>query len=239
MNLSIIMAYKPDGGIRDRHCSWTAKRYKIMFPDAEIIISTDNESSIGSKWDGFCKAKYINQGVERSTRDNILITDIDVVFIKNAIVNGLGQVKQHSFVLPFTTIYYLNKSATVHILSNQPRKTIPKVDLSKYKKQVRIGLKPNGMHMMTKKSWERSGGYDERYTGWGSEDYAFLIALVTMNDLPELRLDMNCYHLWHPLDKTRHGKRDRRVGILTERYRQAKFNRELMEKLIKERENGN
>ena len=234
MNLSIIMAYKPDGGIRDRHCKWTAARYREMFPAAEIIISTDKSSKAEDGWDSFCKAKYINAGVERAKNNNILITDIDVVFIKNTILKGLDHIKDHCGILPFSVIYYLNRKQTEEILNSKPKWQMPRVKLAQAKKRIRIGLKPNGMHLLTKAAWRKSGGYDERYTGWGSEDSAFLWSLVTMNTKEILRIDGNCYHLWHPLDNTRHRKRNERVTELTQKYIAAKFNPYEMAKILRE-----
>jgi len=233
MNLSIIMAYKPDGGIRDKQCAWTASRYRAMFPDAEIIISQDPNKNPG--WDDFCKSKYINRGVAKAKNNIILITDIDVVFVKNAILNGIENLKNHCAVLPFSVIYYLNKHTTETILNAPPIWQMPKIRLEPQKKRIRIGLKPNGMHLLTKEAWRRSGGYDERYTGWGSEDSAFLWSLVTMNDKEIYRLDAVAYHLWHPLDKHRHVKRNKRVTDITQRYISAKFDRVTMAKILQEK----
>jgi len=232
MNLSVIMAYKPDGGIRDTQCAWTAARYRAMFPEAEIIISTDNNPKPG--WDNFCKAKYINRGVKKAKNNVILITDIDVVFIKNVILKGIAKLKNHCAVLPFSVIYYLNKATTERILKEPPKWQFPEVILNHQRKRVRIGLKPNGMHLLTKEAWRKSGGYDERYTGWGSEDSAFLWSLVTMNEKEIYRVEAVAYHLWHPLDKSRHGKRDRRVTDITQRYIAAKFDPVTMAKIINE-----
>lgn len=233
MNLSIVIAYRPDGGIRDKQCAWTAARYRAMFPTAQIIISKDTSGNTG--WDTFCKSKFINKGVAKARHDNILITDIDVVFVKNAILKGIQNLQDHCAVLPFSVIYYLNKSTAEKILERKPIWQMPKVRLEKQKKRIRIGLKPNGMHLLTKEAWRKSGGYDERYVGWGSEDSAFLASLITMNEKEILRLDAPAYHLWHPLDKTRHRKRDERVTHLTQKYLAAKFDPVTMAKILKEK----
>jgi len=233
MNLSIIMAYKPDGGIRDKQCAWTAERYRAMFPDAEVIISKDPNDEPG--WDTFCKAKYINLGVEKAKNDIILITDIDVVFIKNVILKAISKLPGHCAVLPFSVIYYLKKATTEAILKTSPKWQMPEVNLEQQKKRVRVGLKPNGMHLLTKEAWRRSGGYDERYTGWGSEDSAFLWSLVTMNDKEIYRVGAKAYHLWHPMEKNRHRKRDERVTDVTQRYIAAKFDRVTMAKILQEK----
>jgi len=226
------MAYKPDGGIRDVQCAWTAARYRDMFPEAEIIISKDPNSKPG--WDNFCKAKYINKGVERAKNDIILITDIDVVFIKNVILKAIAKLPGHCAVFPFSVIYYLNKITTEGILRQPPAWVFPQVILEQQRKRVRVGLKPNGMHLLTKEAWRKSGGYDERYVGWGSEDTAFLCSLITMNKDEIYRVEARSYHLWHPLEKNRHKKRDLRISDVNQRYLAAKFDPVTMAQILNE-----
>jgi glycosyltransferase involved in cell wall biosynthesis len=89
-DLSIVIAFKNDGEFRNRHLNWTVSRYKLMFPDAEIIISEDTTSKDGT-WNDFCKSKYINLGVAKAKNNNILITDADIVLEKNAVLDAMKQ----------------------------------------------------------------------------------------------------------------------------------------------------
>jgi hypothetical protein len=50
-------------------------------------------------------------------------------------------------------------------------------------------------------AWDRLGGFDERFRGWGWEDMAFQCAVVGLVGYE--RLDSDVYHLWHPRSEER------------------------------------
>jgi hypothetical protein len=54
-----------------------------------------------------------------------------------------------------------------------------------------------GIHIVPRRLWDASGGYDERFLGWGSEDAAFQFACTVLGGYKALRGDV--YHLWHPM----------------------------------------
>jgi hypothetical protein len=51
---------------------------------------------------------------------------------------------------------------------------------------------PGGNVIVPRDVWDRVGGYDERFEGWGFEDAAFLIAAGEFD-----RLSGPLYHFWH------------------------------------------
>jgi predicted glycosyltransferase involved in capsule biosynthesis len=50
--------------------------------------------------------------------------------------------------------------------------------------------------------WDRVGGFDERFEGWGWEDVAFRLACETLLG-PMVVLRGVLWHLWHPTDPNR------------------------------------
>ena len=237
MDLSIIMAYKSDnGGLRDKHLHWTLFRYKLMFPEAEIIISEDKQSNLSKDWEGFNKSRFINFGVKNATRNNLLITDIDVVLSKKTIEEGTRVAKDHSLVMPVFNLYRLTESTTMDILSKPPNINMPKIDLSKQSKLIREGTYPCGFHIITKEHYIQSGGYDERFVGWGREDNAFQRVVMTMVDKPYMRLDADVYHLWHPrnLKHNTEARNDDVKKELMDKYKRYTGNKEDMKGVIKQ-----
>lgn len=56
---------------------------------------------------------------------------------------------------------------------------------------------PGGLTIVPRAVWDRVGGFDERFIGWGYEDAAFLIAAGEFD-----RLSGPAYHFWHPDSST-------------------------------------
>ena len=229
MKLSIIIAYRADSGLRARQMIWTVARYKKMFPSAEVIVSEDKS---GTGWEGFCKSRWINRGVKRSSGDILLVTDIDVILPKDGIMEAIKHLDNHCLVVPYNVIYKLNTTTSSRILSASASSRTPAVNPDEQKKVVLGNSHPQGIGVMTRENFLRSGGYDERFVGWGSEDSAFQIAARTMCDGSMLQLDGIAYHLKHPIVKNRHSLRDARVGEIINEYKAAEGNREAMGLII-------
>lgn len=232
--LSIIIAFRSDGGIRDKHRRWTQAHYQKMFPDAEIIIVEDKSKQRG--WDTFNKSKLINESVRRSTGNVLFITDVDMIFIKNKIIKAVELAFLHSIVFPHDAIYFANEKTTMSILGLRTSDAFPKVDLSKMKLKTRCAKQPGGCFVITRQNYDKAGGHDERFVGWGSEDSVFIKAATTLIDLPYLRIPGASIHLFHPVDPERAKKRDQSAkGILLEKYLDALNNKEKMMQIIQER----
>lgn len=53
-----------------------------------------------------------------------------------------------------------------------------------------------GLLVVSRDGWDRVGGYDERFVGWGHEDSVFNIALLLKAAWD--RIPGSAWHLWHP-----------------------------------------
>lgn len=84
--------------------------------------------------------------------------------------------------------------------------------------------------------FERVGGFDERFEGWGYEDRAFFYACRTIGGLT-LRVPGPAYHLWHAPASERAAAVGPRSAnrLLGVRYEEANGDGESMLALIKER----
>lgn len=52
------------------------------------------------------------------------------------------------------------------------------------------------MLVVSRAAWDRIGGFNEAYVGWGHEDSAVSLELVAKASWD--RLPGNAWHLWHP-----------------------------------------
>jgi len=92
---------------------------------------------------------------------------------------------------------------------------------------------PLGIVVVSRAAWEATGGFDERWRGWGGEDVAFRIACSTLARLD--RLDGTLLHLWHPRDATKGQYIAARGGPLREAYRKADGDPAALRKLLEDR----
>lgn len=109
MNLSIIIPYR-DNGQEDRYyiAEWCFKRYKYLFPNAEIILS-DSSKTI------FSRGESINLGVAKAKGDYIIITDSDYLFSDRM---AMEIVNKGTWTIACKTrnYYFTNKIITYEIL---------------------------------------------------------------------------------------------------------------------------
>jgi hypothetical protein len=97
--------------------------------------------------------------------------------------------KTGRFVRPFSSYHMLDEEASRSFMTTGvlPRHGMHRLGESAY----------GGIHVVPRRLWEASGGYDERFLGWGSEDAAFEFTCRALGGFT--RLPGNVYHLWHPM----------------------------------------
>jgi len=228
---SIVIAYKEDSMQRQMIFDWMIHRYKTLFPAAEIIIGNDTTGE-----QDFCKSNAINNAVYKSNYDTLLITDIDLILDTEAIIKGIKQAHLYAFIIPYGYWWRLSQETTNNILNS----SAVEFSLSDYtpdgnKCKVDI-CRGTGIHILTKHNYYLSGGYDERFVGWGGEDNAFGCALKTLcKGAPKILKQYNSYHLWHPSQSTK-GKKMRKENVrLWRAYQSAMRNKDMMQDLINSR----
>lgn len=93
------------------------------------------------------------------------------------------------------------------------------IDKTKHLSQQFAG---GGLLVITRDAWDKVGGFDESFIGWGYEDSAMTMSLLNLG-LWE-RLPGEAFHLWHPGEQNK----PRRESV--NRYRALlKENREVIE----------
>lgn len=224
---SIIMAYKEDSEYRKEIFDWQTKRYKRLFPEAEIVIGEDDT---GNEY--FCKARAINNAVRDSKHDKLFIVDIDLAIEKPAIQKGIRLINNYCYIIPYGQWWRLSEKHTRRILDNEIKFYVAP-DGRLCDVHPRRGT---GIHILTKKNFYAAGGYDERFIGWGGEDNAFGCALKTLcKGAPKILKQYNSYHLWHPSQSTK-GKKMRKENVrLWRAYQSAMRNKDMMQDLINSR----
>jgi predicted glycosyltransferase involved in capsule biosynthesis len=185
-NLSIVIPYRDNGQPdRKRIAEWFFVRLKYLYPNAEIILSDAGDRV-------FSRGASINRGVEKSTRDYIIITDSDYL-ISDKLAKDLINNKPWTVCVDHKNYYFLNELVTSRILRLDPCKfDVKSFDYNNNIQQSTYFLY-GGILAMPKKNFVK---FDETCSGYGFEDNVFWQSMTALYG-KEHRTSNCLYHLFH------------------------------------------
>jgi hypothetical protein len=204
----VLVPYRPDGGHRDR--IWTYLQRTVWH---------NKHIRVGEHTDGpFNRAKALNSAADCDW-DVAVIADADTWVPDRQLDSAILTAKATGkLVAAFNAVVELSRPATTDILHGRTL-------LTDSHTTDRIRLKDSetqsSMLAITRTLWDRCGGFDERFSGWGAEDQAFWHTATILAGEPG-RTAGNAYHLWHPPSTTKfRGPEYRRNLALWRQYQQA------------------
>lgn len=210
MRVAVLVPYRSDHGHRDRIWSHLHRHY---WHNKNVHIGVHGEDGL------FNRAKALNRAA-RCDWDVAVIADADTWVPDRQLDQAIYTARvTGKLVAAFNAVVELDRPATTAILTG--RHTLTDSHTCE-----RIRLKDSetqsSMLAITRDLWDRIGGFDERFQGWGAEDQAFWHAAGLLAGEPG-RINGNAYHLWHPpSDGKFRGPQYRRNLQLWRRYQQAR-----------------
>lgn len=156
-------------------------------------------------------ARARNIGVLMAKSDVVIISDADVVPEFGPLCEAIGACLSSGYVhLPYTT--YRNGD---------------------FQWNGSVG----GIYVTTPGTWNALGGQDDRFTGWGGEDHAFVYAHQTLLGAPMPRHEGVLTHFPHPSppEKSVDHLNYQKMAALLERYANANGDIATMKNIIAER----
>lgn len=226
--LSVLIPYQPDGGPRDEALSFVLRFYKHILPSADICIG-----EIGAD-EPFSRSRAINRAASRASGSIFIIADGDIVYDPQLVADSVRWIEQGRWVIPFSRINRLTQRISRLVIEGEaiwPLETEPDT------RDEHAAFFVGGLNIVGRGAFERIGGYDERFIGWGGEDEAFAYTMDTLVG-EHIRLDGLMYHFWHPFVGPQGNPHYEHNYRLFERYRAARGNKESMNDLIREKQAG-
>lgn len=224
-DISILIPYKPDHGHRDVAFQWTRAYYKKMMPEAELCIGNSDTEL-------FSRSQAINNAAKLATRNVFVIADADLIYDPACIFQAMEFLEEHAWVIPFSGIRYLDKNSTLELLQKDPVWPIAVPSIMDIKPEVRGFV--GGVNIVPREKFEMVGGFDERFRGWGGEDYTFAYSLNTLCGHYK-RINADMCHLWHPSMQAEGNPNYKANYQLYRRYCRAAGDKRAIQKLINER----
>jgi glycosyltransferase involved in cell wall biosynthesis len=233
--MSILIPFR-DTGDRSKQLEWLQKRWELLFPEAEVIIESDDGK------DPFSKTIAVNKCYKKATSDIIAIVDADVWIDPQILKDAARAIRERKspWVRPCGTVYRLNKSFTMNLVEFNPDAPFP---LATEDDCERITPTVGLVCVFSRSQFEKVGGMDERFRGWGWEDTAWNILLDGIFGKAQV-WDNVVYHLWHPRSYSDTGKpiwpgQDKRNVEVGREYTAAKKDKIMLLRLAKKNRQRN
>ncbi len=171
---------------------WVRRRYHKLLPEATVIIGTSNAEP-------FNRSEARNNAFAYSDADILVVADADTVFQPEAIRGAVNAIERGApWVIPYREnggYYNLSQNATRAVFGRDPAEEIAEpVDEDDWEHKLTSWA---GILVLPRTAWEKVGGYDEAFVGWGYEDNAFRVALDRLVGAHRRVQTGFVLHLWH------------------------------------------
>jgi hypothetical protein len=174
------------GGNKYRERNWEfCKTWWAQFGWPVVEVEHEGELPFNRSW-------TINEGARRGWPWDVLVAvDADVIEADpQQVVDGVRVAHEtQKLVVPHIAGHDLDDAGSKLLIADRPgweRRVQKKRPVC----NSRVTIVPESVY-------EKVGGFDDRFQGWGHEDVAFYACARTVNGMEQL--PGIAYHLWHPL----------------------------------------
>jgi predicted glycosyltransferase involved in capsule biosynthesis len=194
ITFSIIIPFHSKDPYRKKALGVVMNYYKTLFPYTDILIASNGS-------DPYSKSSAINKAVKRTKTEFIAIIDADILCPKSSLLTGLKLLESFPLILPYNNVCDLSRQMS-EVLYDKPNYSLSTSMLHGKNRHNQKSVPVGGINLIKKTCFMKINGFDERFTGWGGEDDAFVAASDTICGAHK-RLTGNIYHLWHPPKKAK------------------------------------
>jgi hypothetical protein len=190
--------------------------YRDNLPEARLeIVDTDDSP--------FNLAACRNRGVATVDTDEVVVIgDADTLPEREPLLAAIAAAGDGFVHLPYDEYHWLGRDGTAQFRAGTP---LAECDFE----LVRGAC--SGVYVTTRATWERHGGQDETFRGWGFEDAAWYLAHTTLLGEAPRRHTGRVYALHH-VGEVRAGAQYDANAARMERYRAAEGDADAMRQLV-------
>lgn len=196
------------GGNPDREATWDIVRPELGALGWPVITGDSD-----GPW---ARAAACNAAAAKAGEwDVALFADADTIPEPDAVFAAVEHVAAHGGAMrPHDHLWALTQGETRMFLRWPPQ--------ARHRFQARHRNLGGGLLVVSREAFDRIGGYDERFVGWGHEDSDINTRLLAYVGW-ELGSG-NAWHLWHPRDDAHTPERSRNRAMMVDvqrRHRQS------------------
>jgi glycosyltransferase involved in cell wall biosynthesis len=185
--IPVLIPYRGDNGYRDRLWGYLRDYYWSTLPGYQPWLEEGPEGP-------FNRSAAINAAAyEAGNWDVAVIADADTWVPPEQLDEAVRLARRTGrLVSALTSVIELSQDYTESLLTGSPG------TLSTERVRTLDIETESSMIVVPRVLWERIGGFDEKFVGWGGEDNAFWRAAHLLGGTP-LRVDGSAFHLWHDI----------------------------------------
>lgn len=187
--VSFLVPLRDVDGERTKLWNVVLAHLEEHFPDAEIVIGTDDGV------DPFHKTLAMNRAAADASGDVFVLLDADTWAPAECVRQAVALCSPSVWVRPYNVKVKLNQAATDAVLAGLDLEGLDFVSFGR--PESRTSFRHAPPLVIHRDSWETVGGMDERFRGWSSEDTALSMALEKLVG-PQRTVKGTALHLFHP-----------------------------------------
>lgn len=214
--VACVIPWRPTPG-RTRHLAAVQAVLRSVLPDAPIHLADDGSHP-------FSRAGSRNVGVRDAGADVVVVCDGDTIPQPAPLLEAVAQAQDGALHLPYETCRLLTRAGTDAYHRGTPA--------DQCQAEPFEPTSSGGVLVLTPRTWDRLGGQDTRFVGWGMEDAAMWAVAKTLTGVT--RHQGRIYHLWHPDDRQIGSTQYHRNLELCRRYTDARGDADTLTELAGE-----
>jgi len=226
----MLVPFRPDGDHRDAVWSWLRRRWEQLLPDWQIVEGVHDPDD--GPW---CKAIALEAATWGAEGDVYVVMDADLIIDAEALRAAATDAVWAPWVVPHAKVRRYTHETTQALLEAPP--TCEPPDPTTLDVPEQTVCEGGGIVVLTAEAYQRAGGMDPRFRGWGFEDSSWGYQLEALLG-PPLCGDHVAWHLWHPTARGQHRRPRAGDGVggeLRKRYQEARSDPAATALLIGER----
>jgi hypothetical protein len=190
LSLSVVVPFRDADGTRTSAMQWVRARWQHHWPEAEFIVAPDDGV------DPFNKPMAVNNAAIQATGDLLAIMDADVwidpgmlQLVIDKLENGVC-----AWAKPARWAFRMKQDFSERLMRIPPHHQLPPISARDAETHSPV---VGFLWLVPRLGFERMGGMDERWRGWGGEDTSFSLALdKVLGHHRTFSASLIC--LWHP-----------------------------------------
>jgi len=212
MNVSVVIPFQSDptqrhrpvrladGASREDIFDWVFARWSDLCPEFDFVSASSTSPIIN-------RSQARNRAVAQSSGDILIIADADIVFHRRQIDIALQHIANgKEWVVGFNRYEQLTGPDTRTVLAMDHVDDVARFSSPRWSTDQGNA----GLMVLTRHAFYEVGGYDERFTRWSMEDWAFANALCTLVH-PMVMVPDFVLHLCHPVERNRSQSKARQM----------------------------